>query len=97
MTARRHLSRNACQAAARRVMDALHDGLSFIDEAERESADGWTFSFGLPTGDPLNPWEYLIGCSNAIFVDRHSGKARVVEPDEIRLDWMSGSAQDFEG
>jgi|GEM_PF-6998867 len=73
---------------ARRVMDALHPDLEFIYDQTRELEYGWVFYFATPTKDPDHPWEYLVGCSNDIFVNRHTGKVEP-RPSEIELmDWM---------
>lgn len=82
----------ACRERARRVMDGLHPGLEFIDPDGQAVADGWSFRFGLPTGRPEDPWEYLIGCGNLIVVNRHNGEARMPDHDELPSDWMNGKA-----
>lgn len=73
-----------CRAEARRVMDALHADLEFIEDQTRELEYGWLFRFGIPTEDPNQPWDYLIGCSNELFVNRHT--SRVEPSDETPMD-----------
>ncbi|GJM10770.1 MAG: hypothetical protein DHS20C11_30460 [Lysobacteraceae bacterium] len=77
-----------CRARARVLMDALHAGLEFVDGRDREVAHGWQFEFAIPSGDPQQPWDYLIGCSSTISVNRHTGKAELLDPDQVTTDWM---------
>jgi len=74
-----------CRAEARRVMDALHPGLEFIGDAGREALHGWVFDYGIPTGDPARPWDYLIGCENSVFINRHTGKAEAIDDNNIAI------------
>jgi hypothetical protein len=69
-------------------MDNLHSGLEFIDDQTREVEFGWVFFFATPTKDPDSRWDYLIGCSNDIFVNRHTGKVEPWSPDATLMDWM---------
>jgi len=77
-----------CHAEARRVMDALHAGLEFIEDQTRELEYGWLFRFGIPTEETERPWRYLTGCSNELFVNRHTGKVEPLTSDETLMDWM---------
>lgn len=81
-----------CRNKAREVLDALHPGLEFIAGREREAGNCWRFEFGIPTGNPDDPWDYLIGCSNVVFVNRRTGKVRMPDDDELQNDWMDGDA-----
>lgn len=76
-----------CHAVAHRAINALHPQLELIEEQTRELPLGWLFHFGIRTGDPDDPWEYLIGCSNEIFVNRHTGKIEALT-EEVPMDWM---------
>ncbi len=78
-----------CRAEARRVMDALHADLEFIEDQTRELEYGWLFRFGIPTEEPDRPWDYLIGGTNELFVNRHTGKVEPLTSDETLMDWMS--------
>lgn len=77
-----------CRVNARRALDALHEGLTFIEDGTRELRHGWLFRFAIPTGDPDDPWDYLIGCSNEIFVNRYTGQVEGPPGESMLEDWM---------
>ena len=79
---------NQCRDEARRILDALHPNLEFIEPETRELEHGWLFHFAIPTGNPEQPWEYLIGCDNKLFINRHTGKSEPEVADAIVTDWM---------
>lgn len=77
-----------CRTEARKVMDALHTDLEFIEDQTRELEYGWLFRFGIPTEEANRSWDYLIGCSNELFVNRHTGKVEPLTLDESPMDLM---------
>ncbi len=77
-----------CRGEARRVMDGLHTDLEFIEDQTLELEYGWLFRFGIPTEEPNQPWDYLIGCSNELYVNRHTGKVEPLNIDTPQMDWM---------